>query len=81
MDSTLWIAFLFGGTLAAILVSLLFDWAPIVLPALTGAVLVAGVLPWGQPIAAILAAVLFALGALTHARLLTRPAQPALSKH
>lgn len=79
-DSTLWIAFLIGAILAAILVSLLFDWALIVLSALTGAVLVVEALPWGRPITAVVAVVLFALGALAQARMLERPAEPAPAK-
>lgn len=79
-DSTLWIAFIVGAVLAAVLVSLLFDWALIVLSALTGAILVSNALPWGQPAGAIAAAVLFALGALMQARGLERPAQLALAR-
>lgn len=77
-DSTLWVAFTIGAILAAILVSLLFDWALIVLSALTGAIIVSDALPWGRIVEIIAAAVLFALGALTQARLLERPDRPAL---
>ena len=76
-DAMLWIAFIAGALLAAILVSLLFDWALIVLSALTGAIIASEALPWGSPVQMIAAAVLFALGALAQARLLERPDRPA----
>jgi hypothetical protein len=76
-NSMLWIAFIAGAVLAAILVSLLFDWALIVLSALTGAIIVSEALPWGQPVQIIAAGVLFALGALVQSRLLERPDRSA----
>jgi hypothetical protein len=75
-ESMLWIAFIVGAVLAAILVSLLFDWALIVLSALTGAIIVSEALPWGQPVQIIAAAALFALGVLAQAHLLERRDRP-----
>ena len=69
-ESTLWIVFIIGAVIAAIIVSLLFDWALIVLSALTGAILVSDALPWGQTVAFVAGAILFVLGALTQARML-----------
>lgn len=77
-ESLRWIAFLVGAILAAIIVSLLFDWALIFLSALTGAIIVTDVLSWGQTIELILASVLFVLGVLAQARIFqTRPAASA----
>ena len=79
-QTTLWILFVGGAIIAAIVVSLLFDWALIFLSALTGAIIVSDVLPWGQTTQFIAAAVLFLLGAATQARVLQRPApQPRQS--
>lgn len=72
-ESAFRIAFIVGAVLAAIIVSVLFDWALIFLSALTGAVVVSDALPWGQSVEFIVAAVLFLLGAITQARLLERP--------
>lgn len=76
-ESTLWISFIVGAVIAAIVVSLLFDWALIVLSALTGAILVSDALAWGQSVELIVAAILFVLGALTQSHLLERPELPA----
>ena len=72
-DSMLLIAFIAGAVVAAILVSLLFDWGLIVLSTLSGAIIVFDALPWGRPVEIIAAAVLFALGALAQACLLEWP--------
>ena len=74
--STTWIAFVVGAIIAAIVVSLLFDWAVIVLTTLSGASLVSDGLTlvatfeWGIAIALVIA------GLVVQARSLARPASP-----
>lgn len=62
-----WIVALLGAVIAALLVSLLFDWALIVLSALTGAVILSDALPWGRPAEWIVAGVLFVVGVAVQA--------------
>lgn len=69
-----WIPFILGGILGAILTSVLFDWALIVLSSLTGAMLISQAL---QPQAApslLLFAILAIVGILVQASLLRREA-------
>jgi hypothetical protein len=69
----LWIAFLIGAIAAAIVVSLLFDWALIILSALTGATVIAEALPLETVPRMIVATLLFAMGVLVQAKWLTPP--------
>ncbi|CAN5266478.1 hypothetical protein BH20VER2_BH20VER2_06460 [soil metagenome] len=75
-ESLRWIAFFVGAILAAILFSMLFDWALIILSAITGAVLIAEALPLAREAAWIVAAVLCVLGALVQLRGFRRSAPP-----
>jgi hypothetical protein len=65
-----WIFFLVGAVLAAILVLAVFDWALIILSALSGAHLVSEALPIGHPVQLIVIVVLFVIGVLLQARML-----------
>jgi hypothetical protein len=64
------IPYLIGGILGAILISVLFDWALIILSSLTGAILVARSLPLESGIAHVVFVVLWILGVIVQARLL-----------
>jgi hypothetical protein len=64
-----WIFFLVGAALAAILVLAVFDWALILLSALSGANLVSGALPLGHTAQLIVLAILFLAGVLAQARM------------
>ena len=68
-ESLQWIAFLVGALLAAILVSVLFDWALIGLSSLIGASLVSEALPFDHAAKLIGIAVLFVLGLLVQMRM------------
>ena len=65
-----WIFFVVGAVLAAILVLALFDWALILLSALSGANLVSGALPFDHTAQLIILAILFLVGVLAQARIL-----------
>jgi len=67
---TSWVTFLIGAVLAAVLVSLLFDWALIVLSALMGATLLAEAVPLNQSMELLAVALLAMAGILVQARLL-----------
>jgi hypothetical protein len=69
-----WLTFLIGGLVGALLVSLLFDWALILLSSLTGAMLVAQSLPVGQAVAAAVFIVLLIAGIVVQAGLRQREA-------
>jgi hypothetical protein len=71
-----WIFFLAGAVLAAILVLAIFDWALIVLSALSGAHLVSEALPIDHAMQLIVIVILFVTGVLVQARMLggNRPA-------
>ena len=71
-----WIFFIVGAVLAAILVLAVFDWALIVISALSGANLVSEALPIDHTAQLIAMAILFVIGALVQARMLggNRPA-------
>jgi uncharacterized protein DUF4203 len=75
-QSIAWIAFLLGGVIGAILVAAIFDWALIVLSALTGATVIAQNVPLDKPISAFLYIVVLVLGIVVQARQLVRPAPP-----
>jgi hypothetical protein len=62
------ITFLVGGVIGAIIMMVMFDWALIILSSLTGAVLVAQVLPFNLVINIIIAAALFFVGLLVQFR-------------
>jgi hypothetical protein len=68
-ESTGWIFFVIGAVLAAILVSLVFDWALIILSALIGASIISDLLPF-DPFARLISTIaLFMLGAIVQSRL------------
>jgi MFS family permease len=69
-----WFAFVIGAVLAAIVISLLFDWALIVLSALTGAVFVAGAIPVNGLLGFCIMVALFVTGCLVQSRVLREPA-------
>jgi hypothetical protein len=71
-DSWSWIAFLIGGILGALLVLALFDWALVILSALTGATVVVENVPLDQSTSAILWVVLTVLGVAVQGRQLSR---------
>ena len=71
-DSWSWIAFLIGGILGALLVLALFDWALVILSALTGATVVVENVPLDQSTSAILWVVLIVLGVAVQGRQLSR---------
>ncbi len=62
-----WVAFLVGGVIGAILVSVLFDWALIVLSALTGATVIIENVPLSQSTSALLFVGLLVLGLIAQA--------------
>ena len=64
--STSWLPFIIGGILGALLMTVIFDWALIVLSAMTGAVLIANFAQLGQPkpITTFLIVGLFILGVI-----------------
>ncbi len=72
-DSVGWIFFVFGAVLAAILVSVVFDWALIILSALIGASIVTNVLPADHAVRLISMIVLFVVGMVVQLRLSTPP--------
>jgi Domain of unknown function (DUF4203) len=65
-----WIFFLVGAVLAAILVLAVFDWALIILSALSGAHLVSEALPIDHTVQLIVIVILFVIGVLLQARML-----------
>lgn len=69
-ESVRWIVFIVGAVLAAILVLAVFDWALIILSALSGASLVSEALPIDQTPRFIVMAVLIVVGVLVQARIL-----------
>jgi drug/metabolite transporter (DMT)-like permease len=69
-----WIAFCLGGVVGAILVTALFDWALIVLSALTGATVIAQNVSLDRSASALLFIVLLVLGVAVQAKGLTRKA-------
>jgi hypothetical protein len=71
-DLMRWVLFFVGAMVVAVLLSVLFDWVLIVLSALTGAVLVAEMLPLDRTLAFAAAAVLFLIGAAVQSRTLRR---------
>jgi len=72
-----WIFFIVGAVLAAILVLAVFDWALIVISALSGANLVSEALPIDQTAQLIVIAILFVIGVLVQARILGGSNRPA----
>jgi hypothetical protein len=78
-ESLVWIAFVAGGVLGAVLVLALFDWALIFLSASTGATVIAQNVSVNGSTLGLLFLVLFILGVIVQARQLTRPA-PAPEK-
>jgi hypothetical protein len=57
-----WLPFLIGGILGALLMTIIFDWALILISSLTGAVLIANYAQPGQPLTTLLIVGLFILG-------------------
>ena len=72
-ESVGWFAFLLGGIIGAVLVLTLFDWALILLSALTGATVIAQNVSLNGSNSALLFLVLLILGVVVQARQLTRP--------
>lgn len=68
-DSFGWIFFVAGAVLAAILVSVVFDWALIVLSALIGASIISDVLPFDHTAQLISLIALFVVGAIVQSRI------------
>jgi hypothetical protein len=68
-DSIGWVFFVVGAVLAAILVSVVFDWALIILSALIGAGIVSDVLPFDRTVQFISMIGLFILGTIVQSRL------------
>jgi Domain of unknown function (DUF4203) len=68
-ESTGWIFFVIGAVLAAILVSVVFDWALIILSALIGASIISDLLPFDQFGRLISTITLFVVGAIVQSRL------------
>lgn len=75
-ESYAWIAFLIGGVIGAILVILLFDWALILLSALTGATVISQNVPFDKSASALLWILLLLLGVAVQARQLTQGTAP-----
>jgi hypothetical protein len=73
-ESLAWIALVLGGIVGAILMIALFDWALIVLSALTGATVIVQNLSLDRSASAVLFMVLLVLGVAVQARGLTRKA-------
>jgi hypothetical protein len=71
-NSCAWIAFLVGGVIGAILVLALFDWALVLLSALTGAIVIAQNVPLNQSASTLLWIVLIVLGVAVQGRQLAR---------
>ncbi len=75
-DTTVvWGAFILGAIVAAVMVSLLFDWALIALTTLSGAVLVSDGLSFAPTVEWVIAAALVVVGALVQARDLAKPVE------
>ena len=72
-----WIFFIVGAVLAAILVLAVFDWALIVISALSGANLVSEALPIDHTAQLIVIAILFVIGVLVQAGMLAGGNRPA----
>ena len=72
-----WIFFIVGAVLAAILVLAVFDWALIVISALSGANLVSEALPIDHTAQLIAMAILFVIGVLVQAGMLGGSNRPA----
>ena len=68
----LWVMMLFFGIIGAAAAYLFFDWALIVLSALTGAAVITANLPLGSAVSTLLMALLFAVGVGIQAGLLKR---------
>jgi hypothetical protein len=73
-EDLVWVAFVVGGIIGAVLVLLLFDWALIVLSAMTGAILIAESVPLGPETSVIIFAGLFLAGCIAQGAQLRRPA-------
>lgn len=69
MGSNSWLPFVVGGILGALLMSVVFDWALIILSSLTGAILIARYLPLPGQFTAIVVVALFIIGMVTQASL------------
>ncbi len=77
-----WLPFVIGGIIGAVLVLILFDWALIILSSLTGATLIVQTLHFGSLIMALAFIVLLVVGIMIQASMMTRqepraPAPPA----
>jgi hypothetical protein len=68
-DSTAWIFFVIGAVLAAVLVSVVFDWALIILSALIGASVISNILPVDPSVRLISLIVLFVIGVIVQSKL------------
>ncbi len=72
-DSRLyWLSFLVGGIIGAVLMAAVFDWALIILSSITGALLIAQSSQFTPQMTALLFAVLFIVGIIVQASLMTR---------
>ena len=68
-DSAGWIFFVVGAVLAAILVSVVFDWALIILSALIGASVISNILPVDHSVQLVTLIALFVVGVVVQAKL------------
>ncbi|HSO28012.1 MAG TPA: hypothetical protein VLS48_08080 [Anaerolineales bacterium] len=69
-DLAPWIWLVAGGVIGTVLLAVAFDWALIVLSALTGAIFCAQALNWSPPLTILLAVILFVIGVALQANLL-----------
>ena len=72
-DSTAWIFFVIGAVLAAVLVSVVFDWALIILSALIGASVISNILRVDPSVRLISLIVLFVIGVIVQSKLSAPP--------
>jgi len=70
VDRLVWLSFLVGGVIGAVLVAVMFDWALIILSSITGATLITQMIPFGPLVAALSFTVLLILGILIQASLM-----------
>ncbi len=67
-----WIPFIVGGVIGAVLISLLFDWAVIILSSLSGAMMIVQAVPIDSTIRTVVFFVLLLFGIIVQARLMRR---------
>ncbi len=71
-DASTWLVFLIGGILGAVLLTMLFNWALVVLSSLTGAVMIAQSVALSQGVSLLLIAGLTILGIIIQAGVFRR---------